>query len=312
MGYANATPIEIPRPEVDTDSITDKIDNMDFATEAINWVWEQTIGNGKDLFETLLEPITGDFNRIKANGKAWESTGDSLVRLGTNVEANARKLKGHWAGEASEQFYNGILMQWLPATLAAEQVCKLMGKGFEKLGDACIAAGMKIVEVLLPKILRLIGQIARRATPVVGWLGAIWDGITKGKLPIVSEIEMIKDTVEQVLALHEKIRAVVQVAKDYVDGARAIIDLITTIPKLDGNSSVYTAREMGKQFDKGVKAYETYAGQVKKDEDGNVIEDDHGRVVREKSRHSEAVDGLEGELEKMDESTADLKSRRRK
>lgn len=199
-------------------------------------------------------------------------------------------------------------MQWLPATLAAEKVCRFIGKGFEKLGDACIAAGKKIVEELVPRILKLIRRIAMRATPAVGWLGALIEGIVEGKLPILAEIDMIKASVKQILSLHETIGNLVSVAENYVKGAQAIMDLVLTIPNLDGGSDLYTAREMGRKFDQGVKAYETYAGKVKKDKDGNVIEDEQGRPEREKSQHDKAMADMERELGKIKKSVTDIKS----
>ncbi|WP_269756689.1 hypothetical protein [Amycolatopsis aidingensis] len=40
--------------------------------DQIDWFWRNFISDdGKGLYAHLVEPITGDFNRIAENGEAW-------------------------------------------------------------------------------------------------------------------------------------------------------------------------------------------------------------------------------------------------
>lgn len=224
MAYTNDTAITAPEIEVGTDDIADMLEKQktNAFADAISWFWQNFVA-GKSLYQDLVEPVSGDFNRIKANGDAWTHTGTMLFNLGSNMELNARKLTEHWAGPAAQDFQSSVVMQWLPAMLAAQQVCNLIGKGFVAIAQASIAAAKQVVKIIT-RIADLIQKLAMRVlkgtTPLgaaVNVIGMAWDAAQHGEFPCMAEVRAILALVAQVKSLFASITAVVAVARTYVN-----------------------------------------------------------------------------------------------
>lgn len=327
MGYTNDTAITYPEITVGTDDIANMLEGhkTDAMADAISWFWEHFV-SGKSLYQDIVEPLTGDFNRIKANGEAWNHTGRMLFGMGSNMELNARKLSAHWTGDAAQDFHVSVVGQWFPAMVAAEQVCKLIGKGFEAIAEASIRAARQIVTEIIPKIMKLIRRIARRVfekvTPagaVVGVIGMAWDFAKDGEFPGMAEVNQILELIAQVKALFNAIKAVVAVARQYVDTTTGIINLVKTLPKpgdkdvsiADGRQAV---EDLKAQTEAAKQSYETYAGKPVTDKEGNLLDKDgnividkdgnvvnpDGEVARKKSEHDKAVDKYDKELAEME------------
>lgn len=305
--YVNEYTIKPPNITVGTESITKYVSQGSALSQAINWFYETFIGDGS-LWDDLVKPLTGDFNRIKANADAWEQTGESFWHLGSNIEKNARTLTiNHWDGDAGLAFEGMVAGAWLPGMLMAGEVCKFVGKGFAKIAEISIKAGRKAVQIV-QDIIGLIEDLAMKLMPGKNLISMLWDAVVHGEFPfrdIVNPIEALIDTVKN---LRKAIEAVCELAKGYLEGAKAVVRIIAKIPNLatsPESTSLAAGREMIQDIKTGVAAYEDYAGKPRMDEDGEVIRDDDGNVVRKSSKHDRTLGKLGKNMDEMDKTMKD-------
>ena len=57
-----------------------------------------------DIREWVIDPVTGDFNKILAGGLACQNAGQALQSVGNNIAANSAKLAVAWTGPASQGY----------------------------------------------------------------------------------------------------------------------------------------------------------------------------------------------------------------
>ncbi|KAA9155175.1 hypothetical protein FPZ12_030510 [Amycolatopsis acidicola] len=250
--YADKTELKLEPPEVGTDSLADQLDNLAPDVQAINWVYEQV--RGKDMFTELIEPLTGDFNRIRANGEAWNTVATAIENISDNLTHNADDLRTHWthgrAADAFEIVY--IKGDWFAGCYATAEACRFVKKGFDVLADQSIRVAQAAVK-LLQSLIHKLENLATKLIPGGGWAKAGADAVIdvfQGKVPIVSEIEEVVKLVQAILDLQDTITKIVDSAKAFFEGCKEIGEAIKQIPSIQsGNDAV----AVGRQFHQGTQ-----------------------------------------------------------
>lgn len=258
--YADKTELKLDPPEVGTDSLKDQLKNLSPDVQALNWVYEQI--RGKDMFTELIEPLTGDFNRMRANGEAWNTVATAIENVSDNLTHNADDLRTHWThGRAADAFeITYIKGAWFAGCYATAEACRFVKRGFDMLADQSIRVAQAAVN-MLQSLIHKLENLATKLIPGGGWAKAGVDAVVdifQGKVPIVSEVEDAIKLVEAILDLQDTIQKIIDSAKAFFEGLKEIGDAIKQIPTIQsGNDAVAVAR----QFHQGTED----VNQAKKD-----------------------------------------------
>ncbi|GAA4553445.1 hypothetical protein [Amycolatopsis samaneae] len=239
-------------PEVATTHLGDVVSGNYPIAGAVNWIYQHIVGpmvgtGDKDLFDLLIKPLTGDFNRIRANGDAWATTGDMYWTIAGNLGQNSAKLvETDWQGEAADAFNGLVQSVWTGALYVAEQCCKWMKKGFDKLADVSIKLATRGVQ-LLEKIFDLLGKLAKKVIPGWGQLWSIFDWVASGfeDTPYVHEALEIVDLIQTVIGLYDSLKKLVQGIEGYLKNIDTIKDAIGKVPEVN---NTHDAVQLGRQF----------------------------------------------------------------
>lgn len=273
--FTDAKSVMEQPPEVEKKKLSDVMEGEHWGTDAINWFYENFISqNGKGLYDELIVPLTGDFNRINANGAAWKHAGEMFWNTGANLSENATKLvDDHWSdGKAAKAFHNHVEFAWTPVLLIARESCNWMGKGFEAIAKESIKAADKCAE-LLNRILTKITTLAIKRLNAYGFASSLANVGVKwlmhgfkleGKdFPFWGDVIEIKDIIQAVLNLHETIKQMVEAIKKYFDGFKQVMNAAKAIPDID---STHKAIDVADGFRSGNKAMKDAQEEYKKSE----------------------------------------------
>jgi uncharacterized protein YukE len=228
------------------DSLKDQLDHLSPDVQALNWVYEQI--RGKDMFTELIEPLTGDFNRMRANGAAWDTIATAIENVSDNLTHNADDLRTHWthgrAADAFELVY--VKGARFAGCYATAEACRFVRKGFDVLADQSIRVAQAAVK-MLQDLIHKLENLATKLIPGGGWVKAGVDAVVdifSGKVPIVSEIEDAIHLVEAIINLQDTITRIVDSAKAFFEGLKEIGEAIKQIPTIQsGNDAVAVARQ---------------------------------------------------------------------
>lgn len=204
------TPVAALKIEPEPSDVNDILkDKGRFAGDAVDWVvstFGDLLGFGdQGLYDRLVLPISGDFNRIKANGKAWGDVCVMLALVQQNMRQNATSLvTSDWSGNAAKVFFGHIDIVLIGGLYVAEKCCSWMLKGFEKLADLSIKIARKCVAIL-DDIMNRIMKLAAKGIPIIGTIWTVVEWVASGfdRTPYLADAQAI----------------VAQVAKDF-NGSR--------------------------------------------------------------------------------------------
>ncbi|MDV6013290.1 hypothetical protein [Haloechinothrix sp. LS1_15] len=236
MSFSDTAEIEMFEPSGETKDLLGELDGS-YATDVVEHLWQQFISSdGRGLYDTLVTPITGDFNRIKENGKAWEHVSGQFESFSQNLADNTHTLLSqHWTyGDAADAYQQHIENHWTIGLYIAGKLSEAMGKGFEQLGDWSIALGERAIE-LINRIIKRLLRLAAKVVPKVGQVVAAIDWVASGfrDFPYVSDVQEIIELVDQVMTIHRRIEELVEAMQDYFDAFEDVIDAISSIPDVD-------------------------------------------------------------------------------
>ncbi|HVK26330.1 MAG TPA: hypothetical protein VM677_33685 [Actinokineospora sp.] len=248
MPYADVDPIEahLVAPEVDSPAgIEQLIADQGFQVEAVNWMFEQV--TGKNLVETIIVPITGDWTRIQANAQAWRSAADAVEAVSANLSANVDELRTHWTGAAADAFGTHIDLVWFGGLQAEAGLAKVIAKGFDTLASVsrtlCEQA-LGLVEKLVNKV---ASAIATAWVPVYGQaraIKAVWDAY---------------QLYESIMDIIDAIKDIIAATQQLIDAVGTIRDALAAIPDIrDADDAIAVAT----QLNDGVQSAQDAAAQV--------------------------------------------------
>ncbi len=219
-GYADTKTVGsyLNAPTVDSGgTVADKIAKQGPQVQVVNWIWERV--TGKDLVEALITPITGDWARIAANGKAWCNVGDALEQISGNLSDNVGKLDPHWSGAAAQAFRRHIEVAWFAGLYAEGAVARTIGKGFEFVADQSERLCWEALDLITKLVNKLLSAAATFAIPLVGQARAIkivWDAyqIYQAIMGIYRVIQATINAMSQLVRSLGNIKAALESIKD--------------------------------------------------------------------------------------------------
>jgi hypothetical protein len=186
--------------------IKDLVQQAGWQVEGIDWAFQKV--TGESIVEKVIEPITGDFDKISHDGDAWRSIGSAMTAFAQEFHTGVSQVRQNWVGGAATQYEAFVQGGWMVGLYAEGKVCQLIAKGFDTVSDVsqklCLKA-LNLLKTLVDKIIEAIGEIW---VPVAGWAAAatkIWDAYQLFQ-QIVQIIEMVKDLIKQVSAMWDSLK----------------------------------------------------------------------------------------------------------
>jgi hypothetical protein len=257
--FSNPTAVTPAEISADGPSITESMDSKmrgSVEADAINWVvrnFSEALGlGGKDLRQIVIEPLAGDYNRVRANGQAWTDVGTMLNTILTNMGQNARILvTSDWTGEAASAFLEHVDVLWAGGLYVAGKCADWIGKGFDKLADVVLKIATKCAQIFD----RLIGKVidvGKRFVPVVGQIAMLVEWIASGfeDFPFWDDIHAVASMIQEIVTLQETVSSLMADAQAYVAGFEQAVAAVKSIPQID---SVEGAATTAGQFREGAE-----------------------------------------------------------
>lgn len=213
--------------------------------DVVNWIWSEfNVDGGKSFTDSILEPLAGNPNSIKANGQAWVSVGANFGLMAANLLDNAITLaRDDWGGDAASSFQEFLSQYWEKgAVWAGEKLGEFISKGYDKIAEVSIAIAQLAVDAI-NKLLRVAGKIAAKFIPYVGWAWTAIEYAAKAVslIPGVGfDIDALHDNImeiidlaQKIFGLYESLEQVVATMQDYFNTAQDLVDTIKQIPDVD-------------------------------------------------------------------------------
>lgn len=235
-GYADVEdPVALLNRPPDTSDgprVEDAIQEAGFEVQAVNWVWQLVVG--EDLVTSIIEPITGDFEKISQQAGEWRNVKDALQAIRDNLNSGLQELRPAWQGQAADGFHNLIGNTWTLGIEADAQAANLVGLALQKVADGSRAACDQALNLIKMLVDKLIEAAALLPIPVVGWGRAVklvYDGI---------------QIYNAITALVEGVQAIVEGAQQTIEGVQQAGTALSQIKDVQNlNDALNTANEVG-------------------------------------------------------------------
>lgn len=190
-----------------------------------------------DVFEWIIEPVTGDFNKILAGELACENAGQALQSVGNNVLTNSAKLSGAWVGPASR---GHLLTAGVYASVAkaAGFLLQQIKYVFRGIGTVSKEAGELLAELLDDLIglcRRLVTFLAKKFAGAAASVGSwIWDALSgfQDVRELVSDISDAHGKLMRLLGFTDEVKAYYETAKASFAVFEEFKDLARLLPQV--------------------------------------------------------------------------------
>lgn len=273
-------------------------DGVDYGPvlDVLNFIWTEfgIDPKGRDFVESIIGPLAGKPDSIKANGAAWRSVGANLGLVAANLGDNATNLAtDYWKGDAADAFEHFLDRYWKRgAVWAGEQLGEFLAKGFDKLAEIAIAIADAAIG-LIQIIFRIAERSALRSVPLLGqawtvveqlldWFGVDVEGV-------ISDVAKIRSAFEAIDKLYTTLGQMEETVRAYLATLQELVDTIEQIPDVD---SLTEAAETATAIKDGKDALDAQKAALKEQAGaaGKALDelDTASRAARE---HATTVDG---------------------
>ncbi len=121
----------------------------------------------------------------------------------------------------------------------AQQICDYIAQGFEKVAEWSVKLAEKAIEVL-EKIVELAVRLFGKSLPGVGQIAGAVEWIVTGfdDFPYWDDVTRIKNLVQQVFTIHNKIEELALTVQNYLEAAQGLVDAVGSIPQINSTDDV--------------------------------------------------------------------------
>lgn len=224
-GYDDGFTPELEVPPESDDSIAIEVDGT---LGQLDWLWEQVFG--ESLLEQIVEPITGNYGRLKWLATAYQNLGDATYRVAWNMRTGTRTLAASWHGDASSAFQLAMF-QWHMGLGGLGDVQHLISDGLE-WAHGQVESG---VNTIVGKINTLVEKAERflPAGRAKGVFESVIDLDPRGVLEQLNPMELYNDVrglwddVQEIRDKIDEVRDAVDDAKEDIEAALENLQLLT-------------------------------------------------------------------------------------
>jgi hypothetical protein len=180
------------------ENIQQLVEEAGWQVTAVDWAFEKVTGHS--LVETVIMPITGDFNKIQCNAEAWRTIADSMTQFSATMSGNADIVGSDWKGQAATAHKLYVHVGFKAGFLVESKVAGIIAKGFDAVADGSKKLCAKALDLLKTLVKKVIDAISKSWIPAYGWVRAaelIWDAYQIYQ-KIIEIIDMVKEIVQKV------------------------------------------------------------------------------------------------------------------
>lgn len=253
MAYSDVTSVSalLRTPTANAGGIEQMISSSSIKVQVVDWIFKQV--TGRSLVQMIIQPITGDWSRIAANGEAWRSASQAMLAMADNLSGNIDELRSHWSGAASDSFGVHVQEVWRGALESQAQIAELIGKAFDTVaeeGRKLVQEALKELEKLVDKLIEAIAVIW---VPFAGWARAVqmvWDAFQLFQA-IMQIIQAVRNIIE---AAQNLFHAVSQIksALEAIPDVRSLDDVVDIANRI--NAGVQGATGAVEDIERNVDA----------------------------------------------------------
>ncbi len=275
---------DIERPD------TDFSEDLDVGTvlSVLDWIWSEfEVDGGKGFTDSIISPLSGNYNSITANGEAWTQVGTQFGELVGNMGTNTTTLVDNsWEGDASAALKEFVDVSWTRgAAWAGEKIGTFIGLGFEKIAEASKKIAQAAID-LIKKVAKIARKIATKFIPVVGWA---WTAIEYLGKAIGIDVDALHNDIMNIIALakliynlQENLTTIVETMDAYFATADELLTTVKSIPEIGSLEDAVAA--------------------------GETIKEKGAELGEQKTQLKEATDGAKKDLKEIDKVLEELKT----
>lgn len=197
-----------PPPPPDGKNIQELVNEAGWEVAGVDWAFKKVTGHS--IVETVIMPITGDFNKIQQNAEAWKTIANSMKQFSATMTGNADIITQSWQGPAGQAHKEYVDKYWKIGLTVEGKIASTIGKGFETLADQSQKLCGKALDLLKRLVDKILQALAKLCVPVAGWIAAasmIWDAFELYQ-KIVDIIEMVKDIIKKIGELWDSLKTI--------------------------------------------------------------------------------------------------------
>jgi len=232
-----------------------------------------------DIQEWIIEPVTGDFNKILAGGLACDNAGQALQSVGNNIAINSAKLAAAWGGPASQGY---VLTAGIYASVAkaAGFLMSQIKHVFTGIGYVSLKAGELLAELLddLVQLCRtLVKFVAKKfagaAASVGSWIMDALSGFDEVR-ELINDLKQAWESLDRLLGFKDEAKAYYETAKASFAVFEEFKDLATLLPQvvLDPLHQQDELAQQLKELEKKMEAREKKVNALQDELDGKAEE----------------------------------------
>lgn len=198
--------VSLDAPDIEPADLQAKVKEVGGVLYGIDWLSEQAFGFSP--VEAITTPISGNWNSLKASGKALENTGDTLEKALNNLSEPLSDLNSHWDGGAAQSFFDYMhrfiegVGQGAPLDRLVGAAYDLLAAQFEKVAHFIVSTLGTVADKLAKKALTFWIPVYGQAK-AIQFLSQAWDIFWSAK-----------DTVDRLQAAVDNAHRIIEMAKN--------------------------------------------------------------------------------------------------
>lgn len=177
----------LKQPEAPDNSAQFALKDIGSALPSVNWIIEKA--TGRNLVQDILQPISGDWGKIRMQAETWANVDLALGSVRENLQHGLGNLEPFWEGTAADGFYQHM-EKWQ--------------RGLSEEADLARAAAEKLElvaqtsEAIFTQLTDILGKIVDKA-----WQVPLGSAIPIARWPILAKLG--KDTIDLIKKADELI-----------------------------------------------------------------------------------------------------------
>ncbi|MQA08988.1 MAG: hypothetical protein GEU98_10665 [Pseudonocardiaceae bacterium] len=180
----------------------------------LNEIWANWPGgDGKNFVDSMVTPLAGNSNSIRANGEAWRNVGHNVGLVGQNMTKNVGVLVDQfWQGEAGDAFRQ-FLDKYFTKTVvwAGDTIGEFIATGFDEFANVVDKAAKEAVDGI-DKICSIVDKQALKAVPYIGWIVGVIIEAGDAAIDIINSIPLMPDIPVDLGSLRDAILDIFEIA----------------------------------------------------------------------------------------------------
>lgn len=207
---------DLSAPDIAAADIKGMVDEVGGSLKVIDWV--VSLVTGWSPVTAITEPVSGNWNSLRASGEALTKAGDALDASLSNLTKGLPQLDATWNGGAAQDF-TSYVTRLAEAADQEAPLNRIVGGVYKLLADQIEKVAKFIVERLKHVVDQILSRLATSWIPIVGQLRAI-DFVREA----IDVFLRAKEMVDKALEMKDRAIELIEIAKDPVGHVNSRIE----------------------------------------------------------------------------------------